>query len=125
VDSVLLQDWVTLSLGSSVSPNTITQGADKWLDLTTVTDAVFYLDVKQPGSGSNAIAYQTAPRREDASFVTMVTMPIALTTTTQTTPVIAAYASVPVARYVRWQVSFAGSLLSVTFRIWLATYSAG
>jgi hypothetical protein len=123
VDSVLLQDWVSLSLGSGVTPGLITQGADDWQDLTSVTDAVFYLDVKQPGSGVT-LAYQTAPCREDASFVTMVAVPITSTTTTRSDPVIAANAAVPVAKYVRWQLSF-GSVSGITFRVWLATYSIG
>lgn len=120
VDGVLLQDWVSLSLGSGVSPNTITQGADRWLDLANVGDVVFYLDVKQADTGAT-ISYQTAPCREDASFVTMVAVP--LSATTRADLVLAGSALVPVARYVRWLLTF-GSLPSrVTFRLWVSTYS--
>jgi hypothetical protein len=86
-----------------------------------VADAVFYLDVKQPGSGIT-INYQTAPRREDSSFVTMLGVPIASTTTTNVGPVLGAYAPVPLAKYVRWQLAFTAAS-SVTFRLWMATYS--
>jgi hypothetical protein len=89
----------------------------------TVADAVFYLDVKQPGSGIT-INYQTGPRREDSSFVTMFAVPIASTTTTRADAVLGAYAQVPMAKYVRWQLGFT-SASSVTFRLWMATYSLG
>jgi hypothetical protein len=123
VDGILLQDWVSLSIGSGVVPAVITQGADQWFDANTVNDAVFYLDVKQADSGIT-INYQTAPRREDAAFVTMVSVP--LTVTTRADAVIASTATVPVSRFIRWQLSFVGmTTAGATFRLWLATYSLG
>jgi hypothetical protein len=132
LDAVLVQDWVTLALASSVisssSPN-ITQGADRWLKVPTAADAVFFLDVKQPGTSSPTTAtvninYQTAPRREDASFVTMLSIPLLSGTTTVVSSVLAAYAQVPVSKYVRWQLAFSANAY-VTFRLWMATYSFG
>ena len=115
---------MTLALGASVSPLTITQGADRWPEVPTVADAVFYLDVRDPGSGTATILYQTAPRREDASFATMLSVPITPTTTTRADAVLGASAPIPMAKYLRWQLGFIGAD-SVTFRLWMATYSLG
>lgn len=121
-----MQDWVTL--GAATGITSITQGADRWLEVKTTADAVFYLDVKQPGNTGTTsnvtINYQTAPRREDSSFVTMLAVPLTSTTTTNVGAVLAAYAQVPMARYVRWQLAFSAAA-SVTFRLWMATYSLG
>ncbi len=112
-----------MSLSAATGITSITQGADRWLEVKTAADAVFYLDVRQPGSGIT-ISYQTAPRREDSSFVTMLSVPLTSTLTTNAGSVLAAYASVPLAKYVRWQLAFPGtSSASVTFRLWMATYS--
>lgn len=116
-----MQDWVTLAFAGALTPGTLTQGADRWLEVKTSADAVFYLDVKQPGSGIT-VNYQTAPRREDASFVTMASVLIATTTTTAFNTVLGAYAAVPMAKYVRWQLAFTAAS-SLTFRLWMATYS--
>ena len=110
---------MTLSAGSGIT--LITQGADRWLEVKTAADAVFYLDVKLPNANIT-ISYQTAPRREDSSFVTMLGVPLTATTTTNVGSVLAAYASVPLAKYVRWQLGFAAAS-SLTFRLWMATYS--
>jgi hypothetical protein len=121
LDALLVQDWVTLSAATGIT--SITQGADRWLEVPTVADAVFFLDVKQPGTGIG-ILYQTSPRREDSSFFTMLSVPITSTTTTVYGAVLAAYATVPMAKYVRWQLTFSGAS-SITFRLWMATYSLG
>jgi hypothetical protein len=123
-----VQDWVTLAAASGITA--ITQGADHWLEVKTAADAVFYLDVKQPGTTTSTpvvtINYQTGPRREDASFLTMLAVPLTSTTTTIVSTVLSAYAQVPVARYVRWQLAFTGAAATyVTFRLWMATYSLG
>jgi len=118
-----VQDWVTLAAATGIT--SIIQGADRWLEVPTVADAVFYLDVKQPGTTTSTavvtINYQTAPRREDSSFVTMLGVPLISTTTTNVGAVLGAYAQVPMAKYVRWQLSFTAAA-SVTFRLWMATY---
>lgn len=119
LDALLVQDWLSLSAAAGIT--SITQGAERWLEVKTAADAVFYLDVRQPGSGIT-ISYQTAPRREDSSFVTMLSVPLTSTLTTNAGSVLAAYASVPLAKYVRWQLAFTAAS-SVTFRLWMATYS--
>ena len=66
MDGILLQDWVSLALGSAIAPPTITQGAECWFDAKALNDAVFFLDVKSADSGIT-INYQTAPQREDCN----------------------------------------------------------
>lgn len=125
MDGLLLQNWVTISLASGLGASTVTQGADRWLQVPTYVDAVFFLDVKQPGSGVS-LYYQTAPRREDTSFQTMFTVP--LTAGTRVDPVLGKFAPVPLSKYLRWQLNFTtfgGDAASVTFRVLLATYSLG
>ncbi len=42
--ALVLQDWTTIR-GSST--NTVTQGADQWLDMTAFQDVQFWLDVRE------------------------------------------------------------------------------
>jgi hypothetical protein len=119
LESILLQDWVTLS--TSATATTITQGADSWLDVGAFEDLVFYLDVKL-ASGSPVINYQTAPVPEEASFTALLPG-INMATGVTTNSVLAVFAGVPVARFLRWQLT--GTSAYATFRIWVSAYSLG
>ena len=114
----ILQDWVTIRGGSNVP--SVTQGADAWADMGDCEDAVFFVDVREV-TGSPKLAYQTSPTTQEGSFLAMMPAFVLSPGVTQTR-VFANMAGIPLARYVRWQLS---SILSadVTFRIWMATYA--
>lgn len=123
VETLLLQDWVTID--GNVGVASVTQGADTWLDIADHEDLVFYLDVKQLTNGP-VMNYETAPIREDRSFLPIVT-PFTVATGVRADPALFAYALTPPARHVRWRItsSNTGLTFGVTFRIWLAGYSLG
>jgi hypothetical protein len=114
---MLVQDWVTLQLTADAA-----QGADKYLDVSAYEDLVFFLEVKQILSVQLTMEYQTAPNRLSSDFVTMVSFtPV---TGVRTDAVLASYAAVPIARYVRWYFSTGdGGNGNITFRLWAAGYS--
>ena len=115
MDALLLQNWTTLMLTSTVS---VTQGASGWLDVGDYEDITFYLDLREKSGGNITFYYETSPIRQDSAFTTMIPGFLA-TVGTRVDQVLASYANVPPAKLVRWRVSpDAGG--SLTFRIWLA-----
>lgn len=116
METLLLQDWITLS----TSVDLLTQSASSWLDVNAYEDIVLFLEVKEQSGFSPVISYQTAPVRENAAFVTLTRMAFSVGTTV--TPILAAYASLPVSRFLRWQIASDGQC-DATFRIWVAAYS--
>ena len=123
VETLLLQDWVTID--GNIGVASVTQGADAWLDIADHEDLIFYLDVKQL-TNAPLMNYETAPVREDRSFLPVIT-PFTLATGVRADPALFAYALTPPARHVRWRVTSTNTSLSwnVTFRVWLAGYSLG
>jgi hypothetical protein len=120
MDTILLQDWITL-----VANGTITQGADSWIDVSDYEDLVIYLEVKLfastlgPGILMN---YQTAPNYLDSDFITIASFAPAVGLRTDS--FLASYATVPIAKYFRWQLtSNDGGHGTATFRAWAAGYS--
>jgi hypothetical protein len=116
VQTLLLQDWLTVQC----SVDSVTQSASSWLDVKEFEDLVFFLDVKQQSGPPTVISYQTAPARENAAFVTLLSTSLVAGTTA--TALLATYASVPVARFLRWQLSADGAF-NTTFRVWVAAHS--
>jgi hypothetical protein len=132
--SGVLQDWTTQRAynGGNGSIVSITQAESGYLDLAEYDDLVVYLDVREFTTGATmSISYQTAVSSDDASFVAgalAMVAPFALSVTT--TPVVnrilAAYAPVPLARYVRWQLTTTVvGIWDVCFRITYAAYAPG
>ncbi|HTC70880.1 MAG TPA: hypothetical protein VK662_15020 [Acidothermaceae bacterium] len=121
MDSLLLQDWVTIQGAANLG---VTQGADFWLDVTDYEDLIFYLDVKSVTTTNIAgFFYETAPELDDASFVAMVSGFVP-TLGVQTMAVLATYSACPAARYVRWRIAGnTGGAWNITFRLWIAAYS--
>lgn len=117
--SVLLQDWLTVQGVSSAEK--VYQPESDWADLGGYIDVVFYLDVRAL-SGSPTVRYQTSPTRDEAFFATMGSVGVTGTGLTQTV-VRYASASVPLRRWVRWQIG-GSSAFSLTFRVW-ATVRTG
>lgn len=122
MDGTLLQNWVDIS--GSTALTSITQGADLWFDLGDCEDVSFYLEVKEV-TGTVTMNYETGPSAlEDASFLACV-VPFTLVTGVRVDRVLASYANVPAAQFVRWRLSNPGGAGSwdAMFRIWISTYS--
>jgi hypothetical protein len=116
----LLQDWVDIS---GPAGTTVTQSEGGWLDLSGYRDVVAWLDVRQVTSTPNLL-FQTAVTKDDSLFTTAATLRgpgtgVTLTTVLQDT------ATVPVARWFRWQLQPAGANWDLMFRIWLAASCPG
>jgi hypothetical protein len=120
MDTILLQNWVTIS--GDMSLTSIGQGADQWFDLGDYEDVQLILEVTEV-SGTVTMNYETSPSFEEASFLACAT-PFTIATGVQYNGVLAAHAVVPVAQYLRWRLSVdGGSAWDVMFRIWLSAYS--
>jgi len=124
VHSFILQDWTTIR--GAVS--TITQNETEWLDLAPFQDAVFWIDVREASAaaGSPTLYLQTSPTLDDAFFQSMTATGTAMvgSGTPTVVSVFMISATVPLARFVRWQI--AGSpTWDATFRIAVAANSPG
>jgi hypothetical protein len=111
--SFCLQDRVTLRGGSAIT--TITQGENGWLDLMGFEHAVIWLVVNEltAGGGTVTLAYQTAVRPEDDLFISMAgaatTMPFTPAVGVTVTPLFKDWLAVPLARWLRWQLTATGT----------------
>jgi hypothetical protein len=116
-----MQDWLLLEGGAAQ----ITQPENGWLDLSDYQDVTFFLLVNSAATGSPTISYQTSPDKTDAVFTNMVP---AVTMTAATSPtvtqVLMLSATVPLARWVRWQVNGTAPW-SASFRIVAAANAPG
>jgi len=119
MNGLLVQDWVTIRVGGS-NNSTATQGADSWIDLQDAEDLVLFLDVREV-TGSPHMGYQTSPTKQETSFVNMLPA-FNIATGVRIDRVFANIAPIPVARFMRWQISNANGA-DVTFRLWAATYA--
>jgi hypothetical protein len=115
--SFILQDWTTIRGGSGVS--TVTQQETDWLDLAAFQDVVFWIDVKET-TGSPTLYLQTAPTLDDSFFQAMIT---GVAMTAAAAPTVLS-ATVPLARYLRWQI-VGTPTWDATFRIAVAANSPG
>jgi hypothetical protein len=124
--TMLFQDWITLR---SQVTQTFVQSHACYLDLGDVDDIVLYLDVpQQSATGSAVLSYQTGPSSDDASFATIVPpFSLAASASPRVDRVLAAYAAVPLSRFLRWSVTAnaPSGVVDVTFRISIATYAPG
>ncbi len=117
MDTMVLQNRVTVSGGSTLT--VLPQSAIYWLDIGDCEDVTFALDVSEV-TGTVTMNYETSVSLESASFVACVT-PFLVTTGVRSDVVLAAYAPVPVARYLRWRITTNGmSAWDITFRVWLS-----
>jgi hypothetical protein len=114
----LLQDFVSLK---AVSGASIVQTATNWVDLGDVEDLVLITDVRDV-LNSPQLAFDTAATAQDAAFVPIVA-PFSLAVGLQTNVVLASFAGVPPARFLRWRLlPGVGAPSQATFRIWCAAY---
>ena len=123
----ILQDWTTIRGGGSVT--TVTQQETDWLDLSPYQDVVFWIDIKETTNNdtpddSPTLYLQTSPTLEDSFFQSMVTVTMVAAGTPSVVPALMASATVPLARYLRWQIVGAPGW-DATFRIAIAANSPG
>jgi len=120
----ILQDWTTIRGSSAVL--TMTQEEPGWLDLSPYQDVVFWLDVKE-ALNSPTITFQTSPSKDDYLFAAVAAgqvMPAAGATAPVVVSALMYTASVPLARYLRWQITSSGAW-DATFRVLVAANSPG
>ena len=119
-----IQDWITIRGNSTIT--TINQAESDWIGFSAFEDIVFWLDVREltlGGATNVTVNYQTSPTKDDVLFVNMTAGPAltALPTIPTITKVLLAQnPTVPLARWVRWQLDVTGvasSTWDLTFRI--------
>ena len=120
----LMQDWTTIRGASTVS--TVTQQETNYLDLAAFQDVAFWLDVKEV-FGTVTLTLQTAPAEDDSLFTALLPAIGLVTTTTPMIKVaLMSTATVPLARFVRWQLTGSGgSGWDTTMRILVAANAPG
>jgi hypothetical protein len=124
MDTLLLQDWVSISAITQIASQTVflTQSAAKWLDVTAFEDLVFYLDVGSVQAGTK-MSYQGSPSRDDAAFTNLV--PLFSVSPGQRVDTALVEYSVASPKYVRWQLHTASGgtgPTQSTFRVFVAGY---
>jgi hypothetical protein len=126
----VLADWTTVRGASGV---TITQSESEWLDLTQYEDLTFWIDVKEvtPTGAGVTLAIQTSPTKDDSLFATISSNTnlaagiINPSAGANKGICLMASASIPVARYVRWQLTGPASTYDATFRIFISANAPG
>jgi hypothetical protein len=117
----LFQQWTTVQAASNLL--VFTQSVEDWLDVSSFADACFWIDVSQITGSSNAVVQpvlQSSPTLDDTYF-----FPVAppVTLSAGSTPILVktvrATSTVPLARYLRWQlqVSNSSGTWGATFRV--------
>lgn len=110
----LLQDWTTLA--GAAGSDTVIQSKDKWLDLGGYADVVFYVEFREYSGTSFRIYYKTSASGDDGAWSTMDSETPSSTGLIQSIVRYSA-ASVPLARFVRWEIG-ASAAFTATFRVW-------
>ena len=120
----VLQDWITIR-GSSIAD--VIQGESSWMGFSSFQDIVIWLDVREATfpttSGSLTWYYETSPTKDNNLFTPMVNNNLtSLTPGVQTLQkvILASGPSVPLATWVRWRLSPAGTTAppwDATFRV--------
>lgn len=120
----VLTDWITVR-GSN---NTVTQSESEWLDLTQYEDVTFWIDVKEVTGAAVTLNIQTSPTRDEAFFAAAnlyQNTALAPTATPVVSKVTMSAAAVPIARYLRWQLTSANAPFDATFRIFVSANAPG
>jgi len=120
MDGWLLQDWITVAGNDGIT--SIVQSSVDYYDVGHQEDLVLFLDVRQVvGVAGVKLSHETSPTKDDG-FLPMVG-PFTAVSGLRVDRAFFATAAVPPARFVRWRCAISGGAWSITFRIWLATYS--
>jgi hypothetical protein len=122
--SFILEDWLTIS---GAGGDSVYQEESHWLDLEPFQDVIFYLECREAKTAGATIVFQTAPTKQDSLFQSLVTQTINLTasSTPQVIPALLLSASIPLARFVRWQAVGPAGAWDATFRVLVAANSPG
>lgn len=117
----IMQDWITIR-GAA---NTVTQSESEWLDLAQYQDVVLWIDARE-FVGTVTLNIQTAPTKDESFFSvgTVFTTTLALGPTAPQ-KVLLSVATVPLARYLRWQLTSATNPFDATFRIMISANAPG
>lgn len=113
--SFLLQDWTTVA--GNAGTDTVIQSKNTWLDLGGYVDAVFYVEFSEYSGTSFRIYYKTSASGEDGTFSTMDSETPASTGVIMSIVRLSS-ATVPLSRWVRWEVN-ASAAYTCTFRVWV------
>jgi hypothetical protein len=121
----VLCDWNTVR-GSN---NTVTQSESEWLDLTQYEDLTFWIDVKEVTGAAVTLNIQTSPTKDESLFTNIssnATLAAGIINPSNATgKCLMSSASIPVARYVRWQLTSANEPFDATFRIFVSANAPG
>jgi hypothetical protein len=121
--SLALCEWTTIRGTSATTP--VNQGEDQWLNVSEFLDLVIWVDCREAFS-TPTLSIQTAPTKDDSYFKNIIT-PITLAPANGPTAytALASSALVPVAGWLRWQLSSAAATWDATMRIWVSGNSPG
>ena len=105
----VLQDFVTIRGGSGLG--TVTQSEHEWLSLDGYEDLIVWVDVRECTTANASwiqVNLQTAPIKDEYLFVNMEASPLTVTASALTAPsirkiIMSQNPSVPLGRFVRWQ----------------------
>jgi hypothetical protein len=126
MQSLMLCDWTTIRGTAGSSP--VNQGEDQWLDVTPYLDLVFWVDCREV-TGTVTLNLQTAPTKDEVYFKNMVSATGLTTLAVAQGPVaylaLASSTAVPVAAWLRWQLTSNTATWDATFRIWLSANAPG
>ena len=120
----VLQDFTTIR-GTN---NTVTQSESEWLDLTQYEDVFFWIDCKELTGTTVTLNIQTSPTKDDSLFTNVYSQ---LLTTAIQNPgstggkCLMSTATIPIARYVRWQLTSTAAPFDATLRIFLSANAPG
>ena len=120
-----IQDWITIRGATTIQQ--INMAEPDWVGFSAFEDIVFWLDVREVtiplSAGTVNVGYQTAPAKDEILFVNMATpvaISAALATPSITKVLLSQNPTVPLARWVRWQLNTSGTptqTWDITFRI--------
>jgi hypothetical protein len=115
--SFVLQEWTTIRGGVT----TVTQAEPNWLDLSDYQDVAFWIEIGE-STNTPTLFLQTSPTYDESLFTSVVPsqamsagLPVVLSAFMTVAPV-------PLARFVRWQITGTAPW-DATFRI-VATANA-
>lgn len=119
------QPWTTIRTAKAAT--VVTQSEHLWLDLEEYRDIVLWVEVKEfsAGGGTLTFALETSPSKDDDLFTAIISTPAVITVAAVV--VHHDWATVPLARWLRWKLTVGGTITStpdITFRYWVATVPA-
>jgi hypothetical protein len=119
----ILEDW--LSIGGPGS-DTMTQEEAHWLDLEPFQDVVFFVECREPATAGPTLTLQTAPAKDESLFTAIAaSVTLNASAAPQLVNAVMTSATVPLARYVRWQVAGPAGGWNATFRVLVVANSPG